>query len=107
MKRTDPSPSKIKNNPQGATISEHESDLTTSLQITQIEYSVHLSFSLDTEYCVTVGDRKLYATPIVVGDRKPGVMPDLPAPLGSDYWIPSECKIGYPHWFYLDTTEET
>lgn len=45
---------------------------------------------------------KLYATPIVVGDRKPGVMPDLPAPLGSDYWIPSECKIGYPHWFYLD-----
>ena len=38
---------------------------------------------------------KFYATPIVVGDRKPGVMLDLPAPLGTEYWIPSECKLGY------------
>ena len=35
------------------------------------------------------------STPILVGDRKPGRMFDLPSPLGSEYWFPSNCKSNY------------
>ena len=52
-----------------------------------------MNISLLLSLCFLLFIKGFHATPVIVGDRKPGLMFGLHSQLGSEYWIPSECKL--------------
>ena len=52
-----------------------------------------MNISLLLSLCFLLFIKRFHATPVIVGDRKPGLMFGLHSQLGSEYWIPSECKL--------------